>query len=675
MRIGPYRACAGFCSLAVALAVAQTFRITVDLVQVDVAVTDSKGGPVKDLSAGDFQVLQDGKPQKITAFSFIENVPGAVERRAPEAKAPAVSLPVARAAPVGRPEQVHRAIGFIIDDITMTADGILNARRAVEKFLAEQMQPGDLVAVLRATGGSGALQQFTSDKRMLEAAVREIRPRLMYQIPATAQGRLGSLHFVIEGLREVPGRKAVVYFSSALPLVSPVPQPFVPVITDPSDPPPPELGVYTHQAMIDALRRLAGEANRASVVMYTVEPTGLTNFDFDSGTHSVTTSGTLPVNTAAAAEPFRRDGLAKLAQETGGLFLKDVNASGILQEILRDQEGYYLIGYHPNAASFDEKTGKRMFQQLTVKVARPGVRVRFRNGFVGEFATAPSAADQLQRALNSPFAGDLPVRLLAVFSNRTGQSARPSPSLDAFLQVGLKDISLTRTPESNYTGALEVVLAAFSAEGRTLSQINQRVPIQLSESTYRDSQEGCFMASIHAPLKAGSYQVRAAVRDVDTGKTGSASHFLEVPDTSKGKLLLSTILLAEEAENGNAEIPGSLAMKSAEETPVMRVFRPGRTVTYAFQILNAHSDAQGRSEVEEQVVLYRDGAPIYAGKPAVHSFGPGGDPATREDQGRLKLQPQIRPGNYILYIVVADKLNPGKAPAVAAQSMDFTIEK
>src|SRR5215467_11698838 len=47
-------------------------QINVGLVQVDAVVTDSKGNPVKNLKAEDFEILQDGKPQKITNFEFVD---------------------------------------------------------------------------------------------------------------------------------------------------------------------------------------------------------------------------------------------------------------------------------------------------------------------------------------------------------------------------------------------------------------------------------------------------------------------------------------------------------------------------------------------------------------------------------------------------------------------------
>src|SRR5664280_2516888 len=65
-------------------------RITVNLVQVDAVVMDSKDKPVTDLRKEDFVILQDGKPQVITNFFFINTTKAAVARTAPAKAAPAV---------------------------------------------------------------------------------------------------------------------------------------------------------------------------------------------------------------------------------------------------------------------------------------------------------------------------------------------------------------------------------------------------------------------------------------------------------------------------------------------------------------------------------------------------------------------------------------------------------
>src|ERR1035438_2163326 len=62
------------------------FSVTTTLVQVDAVVTDSKGNYVTDLTADDFAVYDDGRPQKITNFSYISVTPQSTTAYKPEKK-------------------------------------------------------------------------------------------------------------------------------------------------------------------------------------------------------------------------------------------------------------------------------------------------------------------------------------------------------------------------------------------------------------------------------------------------------------------------------------------------------------------------------------------------------------------------------------------------------------
>jgi len=145
-------------------------RISVTLVQVDAVVTDDKGKQVTDLKPGDFQILEDGRPQRITNFSYLSNVSArpAEPARLPDKLAPPVPTRLLR------PDEVKRTLALVVDDLSMSFESIAYARYALKKFVDEQMQPGDLVAILRTGAGIGALQQFTSDKRQLYAAIERL---------------------------------------------------------------------------------------------------------------------------------------------------------------------------------------------------------------------------------------------------------------------------------------------------------------------------------------------------------------------------------------------------------------------------------------------------------------------------------------------------------------------
>src|SRR2546423_5427247 len=156
-------------------------RITSNLVQIDAVVTDKKGQPVTDLRPEDFEIYEDNRPQKITNFSFVSVADGAPTAGAPatESAAHPHTRTGEAAAPVPpvrlRPEEVRRTFALVVDDLGLSFESMHFVRAALRKFVDEQIQPGDLVAIIRTGAGVGALQQFTSDKRLLYAAIERVK--------------------------------------------------------------------------------------------------------------------------------------------------------------------------------------------------------------------------------------------------------------------------------------------------------------------------------------------------------------------------------------------------------------------------------------------------------------------------------------------------------------------
>lgn len=162
-------------------------RINVNLVQVDAVVTDSKGKPVTDLKIDDFEILQDGKPQVITNFSFVDVKSAAAAPARGAIPQRGRGLPTPAAPQRGlRPQQIRRTIAIVVDDLGISFDSMARIQSSLKKWVENEMQPGDLVAVIRTSAGMGSLQQFTSDKRVLRGAVDLVR----YHV-----GRVGSASF------------------------------------------------------------------------------------------------------------------------------------------------------------------------------------------------------------------------------------------------------------------------------------------------------------------------------------------------------------------------------------------------------------------------------------------------------------------------------------------------
>src|SRR5262245_41869880 len=154
-------------------------RIDVNLVQVDAVVTDAGGKPVTDLKVEDFELLQDGQPQKITSFDFIN-----LAARRPTATAAISVQPRTPNSGVPPPpasirsltaDQIQRTVAIVVDDLALSYDSSVRVRDALKKWVDTEMVTGDLVAIVRTQSGMGTLQRFSTDKQTLRASIDQIR--------------------------------------------------------------------------------------------------------------------------------------------------------------------------------------------------------------------------------------------------------------------------------------------------------------------------------------------------------------------------------------------------------------------------------------------------------------------------------------------------------------------
>src|SRR5580692_6020619 len=174
-------------------------RVDVNLRQVDLIVTDKKGNHVSDLQPTDFELLEDGKPQPITNFSWVEvTPPPSGARLAALKEKPSLlewysGVPRFRktpgndilASPVAnlKKEEIRRMIAVVAGDTAATVMG------RIRKFVDEQIGPGDMVSIrsilrtvvptadgrmVMVSDSAGILQQFTNDKRQLDAVTERV---------------------------------------------------------------------------------------------------------------------------------------------------------------------------------------------------------------------------------------------------------------------------------------------------------------------------------------------------------------------------------------------------------------------------------------------------------------------------------------------------------------------
>jgi VWFA-related protein len=661
-------------------------RINVNLVQVDAVVTDSKGKAVTDLKAEDFEVLQDGRPQTITNFTFINVKAAGVRGSTPRPALPPRGGGTAGPPPpppAFRPQQIRRTVAFVVDDLGLSFDSIVRIRQSLTKFVDTEMQPGDLVAVIRTSAGMGALQQFTSDKRLLHSAIERIRlttgrvgvssfgalegaaPAGSIDMTAFNQeleqaysvGSMGAIQYVVQGLREVPGRKSLVLFSESMRLV---------------------FADGRSQFVEERLRRLSDAANRSSVVIYTIDPRGVA---YTGLTAEDRTSGLSPQQIAQAVTQRSnqlndsREGMINLAEKTGGLFLHDNNdIDGVVRQVVDDGDGYYLIGYQPEESTFDQKTGVAKFHSINVRVKRPGLHVRSRTGFFGtpdrRLPAAATPIAQITRALSSPFAtGTLHVRLTGLFSH----SDKEGSYLNAMLYFDANDLSFVEDEDKMRTATVDIAVVTFDADGKQIDGTDKTWKFRATQANYEEILKQGLVYSMHVPVKtAGAYQMRVVLRDFTTGELGSATQFIEVPDLKKGRLALSGIVLTAERTQGNGNpAEGQIADVDPNTTAAVRIFKPGTPLIYAYEILNAHAGTDKKPQLLVQMRLFRDGQSVYTGTPTTMNIDSQETPAHLVGVGHFQLG-QAPAGDYMLQLVVTDKLAKEKY-RIAAQSMDFEV--
>jgi VWFA-related protein len=653
-------------------------RVTVGLVQIDAVVTDREGRQVTDLGPADFVVREGGQEQQILHLSYVSLA------APPEAASKPGTVEAAGAAPVARP--VGRTLTLVVDDINVSWEGMSRLREALHRYLDQRLAPTDRVAIVRTGGSTAAMEQFTSDLHRLHAAVDALRYNRMGtgQTAAVAAldsqmpfgggpnglspsgrqmgqgqedldrfraellhvGTLATLRWVVQGLAPLPGRKPVVVFSDGFKGFD-----------------------WKDGGRVAAqLQALTDEANRASVVLYTVDTRGLTTdaVRAEDNVGYLRSDGLQNLPGERIRARFEaEESLSYMAVRTGGLMIKGSNDPGRgLERVLEDQQGYYVIGYSPPASFFDASPGKPTFHKLALSVRRPGLRVRSRAGFYGiPDAATPmgdeSRAARLTAALRSPFAAaDVRVRLQALFLD----DEKAGPSLRAMLRIDGRDLSFADTAEGGRQAVLDVVAVTLDAGG-VVDRKDQTFTIRAKVAPASAADTALFYTVDLPVKKAGPYQFRVVVRDVATGRMGSASEVVAVPDLKAGRLAVSGILV-----RGTA---GDAPSASGDESQALvgRV-RPGSAFEYVFQVLNARRDpATSRPRLETQVRLWRGRQPVYEGAaaplPVEHSAA---DRVVAA--GRLRLSARLEPGEYTLEVTVRDTLAP-RAQAVARQWADL----
>ena len=534
-----------------------TFKVEVNYVEIDATVHDEKGNFVRNLSREDFQIVEDGKPQSLTAFAMVD-IP--IERSDPPlfSKTPIVPDVASNRTPFE-----GRVFVLVIDDLHLRFARTSRARAAARQFIERYVGANDMVAVVNTSGFGKGMQDFTSNRQLALRAVdaamgikadsatsAQLQDYYMNRdlpgITSTAnasanemqrynnaRNTLRTLSNIADYMAGMRGRrKAVVFVSEGInyDVVDPFNNPHA---TD-----------VHHE-----VRDLVAAATRANVNVYTVDPRGVT-----SGMEDAIEIGGFPadgsISTTGLMDEMRleHDSLRVVAEETGGFAVLNQNdfRTGF-SRILEDNSSYYVLGYYPT----NDKRDGRM-RNVDVKVLTPGLKVRFRRGYVAPLpakkketsndAKTAKTSPELRDALDSPIpVSGLTVSAFAAPFKGTGNNV----AIALAIEVDGSGLKFTQNPKGTFDDLLEVTLfAADTNNGKIKDGVRDQFDLALKPQTYQLVRDNAFRIVRRIQVPPGKYQLRIGARESGGGKVGTVIYDLDAPDFSKGNLAMSGIAIA-----------------------------------------------------------------------------------------------------------------------------------
>jgi VWFA-related protein len=522
------------------------FRTGINTVRVDVIVTDRQGNPVTDLKLEDFEIAEDGKPQKAETFRLV--------------KIDTVTQPsyTSRAIRTRNDEETaaanenSRIFTIFLDDYHVRKETSMSVKKPVVEFIANQLAPGDLLGVMypltpvdavvvnrNHQGVINTVEKFMGRKYDYEP-INEVERGYVYKLPPQAiemlrrQVSLSAIRGIctkLGSLRE--GRKSLILvsegYTSLLPpqLRSNLPGAIAAPGDLTRDPFAAENNLNEDRARFSAdtdmmmeLRDVFDACNRNNTSIYAVDPRGLSAGEFDVSTN-------ISMRTSQEYLSSSMNTLRELADNTDGRAIVNRNDLGkAMQQIVRDQSAYYLVGYTSTQAPQDGK-----FHEIRVRVKRPGVQVRARKGYWAY------TAEDIKRAVAGPKAGPPPavskaLAAIAPMTNRRyvrtwigNEQGEGGKTKLTFLWEPLPPTPGVRRDEPR-----RVTVLATSAAGDIIYR--GRVPGELAPAGSGGS------VSFDAP--PGKLDVRLTIEGDGTGTLDTEDRTLEVPDLTAPEVVITT---------------------------------------------------------------------------------------------------------------------------------------
>ncbi len=556
-------------------------------VLLDLVVRDKRNRFVKDLTPADFEVYEDGVPQKVESFRLItrESEAGKPEdkKTTPPGNTSAANTPISL-------ENSYSTVALVFDNLKTESRPF--ACQAAQAYTSENTTTKDYVGVFSVGLTLNSVQVFTRDPNQIKKAIESVksisfantsspgagldkRPSFeqlqAYQQAAGSgpaggasgplainikmaqmtssilesfahmeaqqrgQAVVNSLMAIIQTQQQLSGRKAIIFFSDELTIVDQTQQQFSNIIS---------------------------AANKANVTIYTVDAAGLRT---ESLTNELA-KRQQALSAASIARASAGDGfggpmtkdleknetlvaqggntrLAQLANGTGGFLVSDTNdMAKRLGRVDEDLRTYYLITY----ASTNQNNDGR-FRQIEVKLKRPNVFVQSRRGY---FAVGSG---------NTIVNFETPV--LAVLSNSTPPSAFAIKSqalsfpqatatarVPVIAQIPTSAVSFVEDKtKKTWETDLRVVALIKDQNKQVVQKLSQQFQLNGAMDKLEETKRNPLLFYSEAELPSGKYEIDIAAYDTPTSKATVQHSTIDVAAEGESKLSLSSVIIVHSA--------------------------------------------------------------------------------------------------------------------------------
>jgi VWFA-related protein len=546
-------------------------------------VFDKDGHFVDGLKSDQFALKIDNKATPISFFERVAAGKVSFDQNSRSSESAAAGTAASSLTPNAVSTIVRgRTVIFFVDDLHLSPGSLVRTRQSLLDFIDRGMADNDQVAITSSSGQIGFLQQLTADRYALRSAVARLNFRGqpsktdMFQPPMSEyiamkirDGDRATMEYYMsemmkqECYRSAPGgpyscyvspqsmrqmiieranmitmqaapdtRNTLALLQGLMRTAAQLPgRKLMFLISD---------GFFLNDREMnshDKIRKITDAAGKAGVVIYTLDARGIIGENFDVTNDRPMDGAGFTTGLTSEHIAASQDGMNALAGDTGGRAFRNTNApmAEWVDKVLDETANYYLVAWRPDTD--EQKRGKFNHIEASI-IGRPDLTVRMRAAY---FKSAPlpvlttkkkadkdptkAREDDMRLVIDAPVAQtQIPTKL----ELRVGQMPGVGTQVMASININREALSFD-LKDGKQAADLDIGGIFYDDKGKPVDSFVGRLRVFPVPADAPPEKRKGVIYGFRAWLPTGLYQVRVGIRDVNSGRLGSAMEWIEIP--------------------------------------------------------------------------------------------------------------------------------------------------